>query len=298
MQLLKKSPSKREKSDDDSTPISQLVKESKTTPKKKLFTESNKMVAETIVGDTSLKRSKKLKDDDTSNNEVKKIKNKQDKTEEMATITDLMNQSKKKTKKDEKTTTTTKNIRKQKCYKKKKNRDNLDLEEDEADIIWEIHRDWTLTYYRRNNVMKTKRQILKVMALENYRKEVAKEGELLIHWEDGRREWAFCCNVKIDAKAAMYNAAIKRFKLTNEIMEFGLSKAILIPTEEKENELDKLVSVHDDIGMYLITNCKPTNAFLTLLQIILQIVSLLYRSDRNGRSKHFNQNECVAYINY
>ena len=217
MQLLKKSPNKREKSNEDLTPISQLVKETKTTPKKKLFTESNKMknkeVLETIEDDTTpisklLKQSKKLMDDDTTHNESKKKKTKLDKTEEMATVADLMNHSKKKTKKDETSTTTTKNIRKQKCYKKK-NKDNLDLEEDEADIIWEINRDWTLEYFRRNNAMKTKRQILNVKVLENYRKQVAKEGELLIHWEDGCREWAFCCNVKIDAKAAMYNAAIK-----------------------------------------------------------------------------------------
>ena len=64
----------------------------------------------------------------------------------------------------------------------------MDLEDDEADYNWEINRDWTLKYYRRNNIMKMKRPILTVKALENYRKRVAREGELLIHWEDGRRE--------------------------------------------------------------------------------------------------------------
>ena len=77
----------------------------------------------------------------------------------MSAITDLMNQSKKKKKKEDVSKITTKKIRKQKCYKKKKNKDNLDLEEDEADYNWEIERDWTLKYYRRNNIMKKKGQV-------------------------------------------------------------------------------------------------------------------------------------------
>ena len=65
-------------------------------------------------------------------------------------------------------------------------------------------------------------------------------------------------------------------------MEFGLSKAIVISMEKEQIELDKLVSEHDVIGMYLITNCYPTNAVLTLLYIKLQIVTLIHRNDRNG----------------
>ena len=145
----------------------------------------------------------------------------------------------------------------------------MDLELDEADYIWEIHRDWTLQYYRRNTIMKTKRQILTVKALENYRKQVALEGELLIHWEDGRREWAFCCDVKKDAKAALYNAAMKRFKLTNEMMRFGLSKPklMLISIDKQQMKLDKLTAKHNANGMYIITNCFPSNALLTLYYI-------------------------------
>ena len=64
-----------------------------------------------------------------------------------------------------------------------------------------------------------------VIALENYRKRVGHEGELLIRYKDGRRDWSHACTAKIDAKAKMYNEALKRFNLTNEQLEFGLSKS-------------------------------------------------------------------------
>jgi hypothetical protein len=55
---------------------------------------------------------------------------------------------------------------------KRTNAKNLDEELDEKDIKWEIDRDWSLTYYRRNKVIKRKQcPDLTVVGLENYRKQ-------------------------------------------------------------------------------------------------------------------------------
>jgi hypothetical protein len=120
----------------------------------------------------------------------------------------------------------------------RKNAKNLDPELDEKDFIWEIERDWTLEFFRRNTVMKSKRQDLVVMALENYRKRKGEyEGELLIRWKDGRREWTNACAAKTDAKAKMYNAALKKFNLTNEQLQYGLTRAHNAAIEKQKNKL-------------------------------------------------------------
>jgi hypothetical protein len=131
---------------------------------------------------------------------------------------------------------------------KKTNAKNLDEELDEKDINWEIDRNWSLTYFRRNKVIKPKqRPDLTVVGLENYRKKFGYEGELLIHFADGRRDWTYAINAKKDAKAKMYNQAMKKFNLTDDQLKFGLSKhhqvAIekqkkLLKEKEKENQLN------------------------------------------------------------
>jgi hypothetical protein len=102
---------------------------------------------------------------------------------------------------------------------------NLDKETDEKDYVWEIERDWKLTYFRRNKVLKKgTRANLTVIGLENYRKQYEKEGELLMRYKDGRRDWTFAIDAKHDAKDEMYNEAMQRFKLTDDQFKFGLSK--------------------------------------------------------------------------
>lgn len=262
MQLLKKSKHNQEQCNDDNTPLSKLFNEKKKSPKKQLFNDSKKRNHKEIDEDDTIhfkkkKAKKKEINDDETTPIVKLVKDskkiKIDEVKDKIPITELMNLSKKKKKKDDTQKTTTKKIIKQKCYQKKKNKDNLDLEEDEADYNWEIPRDWTLKYYRRNTIMKSKRPSLKVIALENYRKQVAREGELLIHWEDGRREWAYCCNARTDAKAPMYNAALKRFKLTNVIMKLGLSKEIIIAINKQKDKLDYYSSDYAGKGKYKVS---------------------------------------------
>jgi hypothetical protein len=116
----------------------------------------------------------------------------------------------------------------------------LDEELDEDDYEWDIPRDWNLKYFRRNTIMKTKRADLTVMALENYRKQKGKEGELLIRWKDGRRDWTIAYAAKKDAKAPMYNAALKKFKMTNELLKYNQTNLIAIAVAEQQKKLNLL----------------------------------------------------------
>ena len=56
---------------------------------------------------------------------------------------------------------------------------------------------------------------------------------------------------------------MKRFKLTNEMMKFGLSKEIVIAIAKQQMKLDKFASEHMAKGMYLKTKCYLTTALLT-----------------------------------
>lgn len=139
-------------------------------------------------------------------------------------------------------------VNKPKKAPKIKNAKNLDEELDETNIVWEIDRDWSLTYFRRNTVLKKNQRVdLTVVGLENYRKKFGYEGELLIRFADGRRDWTYAVNAKKDAKAKMYKDAMKRFKLTDEQFKFGLSRLHLVAVDkqkklmkdkEKENQLN------------------------------------------------------------
>lgn len=132
---------------------------------------------------------------------------------------------------------------------KRNNAKNLDDESDEKDYVWEIERNWSFTYYRRNTVLKKgKRPDLTVVGLENYRKRFGFEGELLIRFADDRRDWTFAVDAKKDAKAKMYHAAMKKFKLTDEQFKFGLSRHHLIALDKqkknmKENEKVKVLNL-------------------------------------------------------
>lgn len=84
---------------------------------------------------------------------------------------------------------------------------------------------------------KQKRHDLTVVGLENYRKQVGKEGELLIRYADGRRDWTYCVDAKKDAKTKMYNEAMKKLKLTDEQMKLGLSKQHLVAIEKQKKLL-------------------------------------------------------------
>ena len=51
-------------------------------------------------------------------------------------------------------------VNKPKKTPKRNNAKNLDEELDEKDIVWEIDRDWSLTYFRRNTVLKKNKRLI------------------------------------------------------------------------------------------------------------------------------------------
>ena len=144
---------------------------------------------------------------------------------------------------------------------------NLDEELDEKHKIWEVARDWNAKYTRRNTVMDKnfKRKNLIVEGLENYRKEVEKEGELLIRWKDGRRDWTYCIDAKKDASAAMYNAAMKKFGYTDNEFCYGLSRK----EENEEKARKKLLRKQKMDAKYAVENQKEGNCIFNLSYITI-----------------------------
>jgi hypothetical protein len=71
---------------------------------------------------------------------------------------------------------------------------NEDPETFEANITWEIERDWNATYYRRSKkilVKNIRKCDLKIEECCNIRKQVGFEGELLVRWNNGQRDWCY-----------------------------------------------------------------------------------------------------------
>jgi hypothetical protein len=99
--------------------------------------------------------------------------------------------------------------------KKKTNKTNPDTEDDEKNIEWEIPRIWmNRKYFRRSDVItKQLKKGVPLTAIEmgNHRKAVGDEGELLIVWNDGRREWSYLCTAYIDNK----NLCLQYLKANN-----------------------------------------------------------------------------------
>lgn len=102
------------------------------------------------------------------------------------------------------------------------NGSNKDGEIDETGIMWEIPRDWSKKYFRRNTVMKSKRPSLVCVELCNHRKQMGNEGELLVRWKDGRRDWSHMYAAYKDCGAKMVNSYLKSVSLSKEIMGHGL----------------------------------------------------------------------------
>lgn len=116
------------------------------------------------------------------------------------------------------------------------NGDNEDPELNECHIIWEIERDWGAKYYRRSTkiLIKIKKCDYKVDEVVNHRKQSGFEGELLVVWNSGERDWSPVSQVHADKCHAMVEDYLSRKSLTNEMMQFGL---YIIQQEEIERKL-------------------------------------------------------------
>jgi hypothetical protein len=119
----------------------------------------------------------------------------------------------------------------------KTNNDNLDNEVDEQGIVWQIQRDFTAKYYRRNTVRpKGVKQSFEIEQICNFRKQFHKEGELLIRSKDTIRWWTFITNVQHDYGPRKTMDYLKKRGL-DKTMDIGLyNKEQEVLAEEKKKE--------------------------------------------------------------
>lgn len=98
---------------------------------------------------------------------------------------------------------------------------NPDMEEEEAEFLWEISRDWNAKYYRRSHVILVKNAPDIIDGIANHRKRFEHEGEFLVLWRNGERTWSIISNVHEDNKN-MVKKYLKAVKLSIEDMSMGL----------------------------------------------------------------------------
>ena len=115
--------------------------------------------------------------------------------------------------------------------------DNEDQEKDEVTIVWEIERDWSAKYFRRSSKNLNKKiRIFKIIELCNLRKQYGFEGELLVRWNNGQRDWSPVSQVYVDnnnAYQVMVNEFIPKMRQTMITVEFGLYNKQRDEKEEK-----------------------------------------------------------------
>lgn len=126
-------------------------------------------------------------------------------------------------------------------------KDNKDLEEDEIHILWEIDRNWNAKYFRRNNIERFKVKSHYINLICNHRKQRNQEGELLVKWNNGEREWSAISNIKTDLedtklknkKNIDIDLYLKQFKLTiknmgHNLKEWGDKKQLEMEEKSKQ----------------------------------------------------------------
>jgi hypothetical protein len=122
------------------------------------------------------------------------------------------------------------------------NGDNADPELNEVHIIWEIKREWDAKYFRRSTriLFKIKKCDYKVDEIVNHRKQAGFEGELLVVWNTGERDWSPVERVFVDNNEAMVEDYLSRKNLSKERMKFGLYMLQQEKIEKQQNEKKEL----------------------------------------------------------
>jgi hypothetical protein len=121
---------------------------------------------------------------------------------------------------------------------------NIDPEDDEIDFVYDIARDWTKKFHRRNYVSNNVTKIEKLIEFANHRKRKDDEGELLGVWLDGQRTW----NYLSDCITDFYNGAVKYMHengITKEMMGLGIKKKRDIEISRSEKKAKKEAAVQD-----------------------------------------------------
>lgn len=122
---------------------------------------------------------------------------------------------------------------------------NQDIEEDECNYIWDLDRDWSKKYFRRNNTVLYQNVEIAVEEVGNHRKQYLCEGELLIVWTNGIRLWtpmsiACECDPKMIKMISTY---LIKNNLTKQIME----KCLIPATVDEIGETNKSAGVNNDL---------------------------------------------------
>lgn len=106
--------------------------------------------------------------------------------------------------------------------KGKKDDINWDTESDEHEWKWEIERLWSNKYYRRSDKVLYPNLDNKIKDIVNHRKCYDYEGELLVLWMDGTRDWSYVSAVEED-NFYLVDDYLHYNKLERKQMDFGKS---------------------------------------------------------------------------
>jgi hypothetical protein len=127
---------------------------------------------------------------------------------------------------------------------------NLDIEDDECNYIWDLDRDWTKKYFRRNNIVLTENAPIAVDEIGNHRKQYLHEGEFLIVWKHGIRDWT-PMSIAYDIDPKM-KKLITNYLLKNNLTKNIIEKCLIPATIDEIEETKEFVTTSD--------NVEPTEA--------------------------------------
>ena len=127
------------------------------------------------------------------------------------------------------------------------NQFNLDIEDDECNYIWDLDHDWSKKYFRRNNIILYDIENVAVDEVGNHRKQYLCEGELLIVWTNGIRDWtpvsiAYETDPRVKKMISIY---FMENSITKQVMEKCLIPAT-IDEIEKCKDSAKLTNYLDN----------------------------------------------------
>ena len=147
--------------------------------------------------------------------------------------------------------------------------DNKDPEIDEANIVWEIERDWGAMYYRQSTTILIKNiRNLRIIDLCNLRKQYGFEGELLVRWNSGQRDWSPVSQVYVDSNNAytlMVNNYLRKINQTMSTVDFGLYNKQQEESEEKRLHEKRVKQQQKELReMDVARKIQPTNKQLPL----------------------------------
>ena len=121
---------------------------------------------------------------------------------------------------------------------------NLDIEDDECNYIWDLDRDWNKKYFRRNNIVLDENAPIVVDEIGNHRKQYLEEGEFLIVWKHGIRDWT-PMSIANDIDPKM-KKKIKNYFVVNNLTKNIMEKC-LIPDIDEIKEIKESSTMSENL---------------------------------------------------